>query len=227
MTDEERFSQQSAEFARQRRWMVETQLRRRGIRDERVLAAMAEVPRHEFVPVEARDAAYADGPLSIGFEQTISQPYTVAFMAEALLLAGDEKVLEVGTGSGYAAAVLSRLCREVHTIERIEELALAARDRLARLGYDNVRVYLGDGTMGLPEEAPFDGIEVTAGADQLPPQYADQLADGGRILIPIGATRQGQVMCRFTRSGEQLPCEKLGGFAFVPLIGRYGWDETT
>jgi protein-L-isoaspartate(D-aspartate) O-methyltransferase len=205
--------------------MVETQLRSRGILDERVLEAMREVPRHQFVPVDARDAAYADGPLGIGHGQTISQPFTVAFMVEALLLTGDEKILEVGTGSGYAAAVLSRLCREVHTIERIEPLAAAARERLARLGYDNVRVHVGDGTLGLPEEAPFDGIVVTAGADQLPPQYAEQLADGGRIVIPIGATRHGQIMCRFTREGAHFPCEKLGGFAFVPLIGRYGWDE--
>lgn len=218
-------SHDDAEFARRRELMVDLQLHARGIRDQRVLQAMREVPRHEFVPPGERDAAYLDGPLSIGFGQTISQPYTVAFMAEALLLGGDEKVLEVGTGSGYAAAVLSQLCCEVHTVERIEALAGMARERLGRLGFDNVHVHQGDGTLGLQQEAPFDGIVVTAGADQLPPSYAEQLAEGGRIVIPIGATRESQIMCRFTRQGDHLPCERLGGFAFVPLIGRYGWGE--
>ena len=208
-----------------RRQMVENQLRRRGIRDERVLAAMEQVPRHEFVPVQHVEAAYADGPLAIGQGQTISQPFTVAFMSEALQLHGDENVLEVGTGSGYGAAVLSRLARRVHTIERHANLAETARKRLTRLGYANVEVHVGDGTLGLPEFAPFEGIVVTAGADNLPPTYMLQLAEGGRIVIPIGPERTSQMMCRFTRRGNHFPCERLGHFAFVPLIGQHGWSE--
>jgi protein-L-isoaspartate(D-aspartate) O-methyltransferase len=177
-----------------------------------------------FVPPQHAEAAYADGPLTIGQGQTISQPFTVAFMAEALLLKGDENVLEIGTGSGYGAAVLSRLARTVHTIERHADLAQTAREHLQRAGYDNVEVHVGDGTLGLPEFAPFDGIVVTAGADSLPPAYMLQLAEGGRIVIPIGPERTAQMMCRFTRRGEHFPCEKLGYFAFVPLIGQYGWS---
>jgi protein-L-isoaspartate(D-aspartate) O-methyltransferase len=212
-------------FDELRRKMVERQLAARGIRDERVLAAMGAVPRHEFVPPHVRDSAYDDCPLMIGQGQTISQPYTVAFMAEALQLRGDEIVLEVGTGSGYGAAVLSRLVRQVHTIERIEALAATAREQLRRLGFDNVQVHVGDGTLGLPEFAPFDGIVVTAGADSLPPAYTQQLADGGRIVIPIGAARSSQIMCRITRRGDHFPCEQLGSFAFVPLIGKHGWGD--
>lgn len=213
-------------FARQRREMVEQQLRRRGLRDERVLQAMLTVPREEFVPAPLRESAYDDCALPIGQGQTISQPFTVAFMIEALQLRGDERVLEIGTGSGYAAAVLSLASGEVYTVERIPELAAAAAERLARLGYHNVHVKIGDGTLGLPEAAPFDGIIVTAGAPELPAPYREQLAPGGRIVIPIGDSPRSQLMYRYTKQNGTLTSECLGGFAFVPLVGRHGWEET-
>lgn len=207
-------------FARQRQAMVLEQLAPRGITDTRVLAAMARVPREEFVPPQEREAAYCDGALPIGREQTISQPYTVAFMCQAAGLQPGDRVLEIGTGSGYGAAVLAQLAAEVHSMERIEELARDAQNNLARCGYHNVAVYQGDGTLGLPQQAPFDAIIVTAGAVGLPDAYRQQLADGGRIVIPIGATRRGQTMFCFTRHGENWESESLGGFAFVPLIGQ-------
>lgn len=207
------------------RQMVDRQLRARGITDQRVLEAMSEVPREEFVAEQQRDAAYDDGPLAIGYGQTISQPYTVAFMCEALKLTGSERMLEVGAGSGYAAAVLSHLARFVYSVERIPELAEQAQVRLKRLGYENVEIHIADGTRGLPERGPFDGIVVTAGAESLPGAYREQLADGGRIVIPIGSAPRMQTMRRFTRRGEQFTSEDLGGFAFVPLIGKYGWNE--
>ena len=164
-------------FERQRSLMVATHLESRGISDPRVLAAMTRVPRQEFVPNDVRDEAYRDGPLPIGYGQTISQPYTVAMMCEALLLTGNENVLEVGTGSGYAACVLSYLARQVHTIERIPDLALFAEARIQKLGIKNVRVHIGDGSRGLPEAAPFDAIVVTAGGPSLPPDFVHQLAE--------------------------------------------------
>lgn len=212
-------------FAQQRSEMVERQLRRRGLKDERVLHAMLTVPREEFVPAGLRDSAYDDCALPIGHGQTISQPFTVAFMIEALQLRGDERVLEIGTGSGYAAAVLSLVAREVYTIERIPELAAAAADRLERLGYRNVHVKVADGTLGLPEAAPFDGIIVTAGAPELPTPYREQLAPGGRIVIPIGDSPRSQLMYRYTRENGTFTSECLGGFAFVPLVGQHGWEE--
>ncbi len=212
-------------FAELRRRMVEEQLREHGIADPRVLDAMGRVPREEFVPADLRYAAYEDGPLPIGFAQTISQPFTVALMCEALLLAGSEKVLEIGAGSGYSAAVLSLLARSVFSVERIPGLADTARARLARLGYANVQVITADGTLGLPAEAPFDAIVVTAGAEALPDAYVRQLQPGGRIVIPIGSYRYNQTMYRFTRLPEELRVENLGGFAFVPLVGKYGWHE--
>ncbi len=208
-----------------RRQMVDRQVRARGIADERVLEAMSQVPREEFVSEHLRDAAYDDGPLAIGYKQTISQPYTVAFMCESLRLTGSERVLEVGAGCGYAAAVLSHLARFVYSLERIPELAEQAQARLKRLGYENVEVYTADGTLGLPEKGLFDGIVVTAGAESLPDPYREQLADGGRIVIPIGPAPRIQTMYRFTQRGEQFTSETLGGFAFVPLIGQCGWDE--
>lgn len=213
-------------FDELRRRMVDEQLREHGISDERVLEAMGRVPREEFVPADLRDAAYEDGPLPIGSGQTISQPFTVAIMCQALQLGGTEKVLEIGAGSGYSAAILSLLAKSVYTIERVPELAEGARARLDRLGYDNVRVRVGDGTLGLPDEAPFDAIVVTAGAETLPDAYVRQLRPGGRIVIPIGEYRYNQTMYRFTRLDEELRVENLGGFAFVPLIGRYGWHES-
>jgi protein-L-isoaspartate(D-aspartate) O-methyltransferase len=198
--------------------MVVQQLERRGIHDPRVLEAMEWVPREEFVPPELVDLAYDDRALPIGLEQTISQPYTVAFMCQEAYVKPSDKVLEIGTGSGYGAAVLSLLSREVHTIERIEELFHAARDRLAQLGYENVRVYLDDGTQGLPQEAPFDAIICTAGAEILPDAYQEQLADGGRLVIPIGPPAHQQ-MIRLIRRGENWDRDNLGSFGFVPLVG--------
>lgn len=216
----------TTDYAPLRRYMVEHQLRARGITDTRVLAAMLSVPREEFVPVNLRPRAYVDGALPIGYGQTISQPYTVAYMCEALQLRGDERVLEIGTGSGYGAAVLSELARMVFTVERIPELAAEARSRLKRLDYDNVHVFTGDGTLGLPDEAPFDAILVTAGGDELPEMYGQQVSDGGRIVIPLGHERGSQRMVRFTRRGSQLVSEDLGAFSFVPLVGQYGWIDT-
>jgi protein-L-isoaspartate(D-aspartate) O-methyltransferase len=199
--------------------MVVHQLERRGIHDPRVLEAMEWVPREEFVPPELVNLAYDDRALPIGLEQTISQPYTVAFMCQEAQIGAADKVLEIGTGSGYGAAVLSLLAREVHTVERIEELFLVARDRLARLGYQNVRVYLNDGTQGLPQEAPFDAIVCTAGAEVLPEAYQQQLADEGRLVIPIGPPANQQ-MIRIARRGDKWDREYLGSFGFVPLVGN-------
>jgi protein-L-isoaspartate(D-aspartate) O-methyltransferase len=194
--------------------MVERQLRRRGIEDERVLAAMAEVPRELFVPEDQRRQAYRDGALRIGEGQTISQPWIVGCMAQLLELSGDERVLEVGTGSGYAAAVLSRLAREVVTIERYPALADTARATLAQLGYDNVEVRVGDGTRGAPDRAPFGGISVTATAlDDPPPALLDQLTPGAALVCPV---RRGgrELLIRF-RDGE---AEAVAPVRFVPLI---------
>ncbi|MBN1853450.1 MAG: protein-L-isoaspartate(D-aspartate) O-methyltransferase [Pirellulales bacterium] len=211
--------------ARQR--MVECQIRRRGIQDERVLAAMRDVPRHAFLPSCLHKTAYDDGPLPIGWDQTISQPYTVAFMCEAIQLTGIERVLEIGAGSGYGAAVLSRLACCVYSIERIPELAARAEAVLTELGYSNVQIIAGDGTLGYPDHAPYDAIIATAGAATLPEPYLEQLAPGGRIVIPIGDRPRSQTMRRYTRKNGQLQVENLGGFAFVPLIGQYGWGEGT
>jgi protein-L-isoaspartate(D-aspartate) O-methyltransferase len=195
--------------------MVERQLRGRGIEDERVLAAMLEVPRELFLPEDLRGDAYADGALPIGEGQTISQPWIVAFMTELLGLQGDEKVLEVGTGSGYGAAVLSRLCSHVVTVERHERLADTARATLAELGYKNVEVRVGDGTEGVPDRAPFDGISVTATAEGEPPRaLLDQLAEHAPLVIPI--RRRGREHLTLIRDGQQ---EALVPVRFVPLVG--------
>jgi protein-L-isoaspartate(D-aspartate) O-methyltransferase len=195
--------------------MVERQLRGRGIDDERVLAAMEEIPRELFLPESVRDDAYADGALPIGEGQTMSQPWIVAFMSQLLGLEGDEKVLEVGTGSGYGAAVLSRLCAHVVTIERHAPLAEAARSTLTELGYRNVEVMVGDGTDGVPERSPFDGISVTATASGDPPQaLLDQLAEHAPLVIPI--RRRGREHLCLIRDGRQ---EALVPVRFVPLVG--------
>jgi protein-L-isoaspartate(D-aspartate) O-methyltransferase len=204
------------------REMVERQLRKRGIRDERVLAAMLSVPRHEFVPAELAGEAYGDRPLPIGHGQTISQPFMVAAMAEALGLSGGERVLEIGAGSGYQAAVLSLLAREVHTVEMHEELAVASRDRLRRLGYANVHVHVGDGTLGWPDEAPFEAIVVTAAAPEIPPPLTAQLEEGGRLIVPVG-TPDEQRLLRVERRGNALSTQPLYHCRFVPLIGKFGW----
>jgi protein-L-isoaspartate(D-aspartate) O-methyltransferase len=194
--------------------MVERQLRRRGIHDERVLAAMAEVPRELFVPPDVRRRAYRDGALRIGEGQTISQPWIVACMSQLLELRGEETVLEVGTGSGYAAAVLSRLCARVLTIERYESLARLAAETLAELGYDNVEVRVGDGARGAPDRAPFGGISVTATArDEPPPALLEQLAPGAALVCPVARGRREHLI-RF-RDGEQ---EAVAAVRFVPLV---------
>ena len=214
-----------ADLNQRRERMIDWQLIARGVRDRRVLAAMSGVAREEFVPHQLQREAYEDQPLPIGFGQTISQPYTVAFMAQALQLQGDERILEIGTGSGYGAAVLGLLATEVHTVERNPTLAKLAEARFQQLGIDNVLVHTCDGTLGLAEHAPYDAIIVTAGANQLPQPYVDQLSEGGRIVIPIGRTRTSQTLCRYTRRGEDIVVEDLGPFAFVPLIGKHGWHE--
>jgi protein-L-isoaspartate(D-aspartate) O-methyltransferase len=210
----------------QRREMVEGQLRKRGIRDARVLAAMLGVPRHEFVPAELAGEAYSDRPLPIGQGQTISQPFMVAAMAEALRLSDGDRVLEIGTGSGYQAAVLSLLAREVHTVEMHEELAVASRERLLRLGYANVHVHVGDGTLGWPDEAPFEAIVVTAAAPAIPPPLEAQLAEGGRLIVPVG-TSDEQRLLRVERRGNALSTHPLYHCRFVPLIGKFGWKPKT
>ena len=198
--------------------MVREQLRARGIVDERVLAAMREVPREAFVPASVAASAYEDGPLPIGECQTISQPYVVARMVEAAAPTPGSRVLEVGAGSGYAAAVLGRVAGQVFAIERHAALAEAARERLARLGHDNVRTLVGDGTRGLPDEAPFDAILVAAGGEAVPPALREQLKLGGRLVIPVGA-RGGQTLLRIVRTGERAwEDEALGGVRFVPLV---------
>lgn len=201
-------------------------LKRRGIRDERVLRAMDSVPREEFVGADLVEFAYDDGPLPIEEGQTISQPYIVAMMTEALQLRPEDRVLEIGTGSGYAAAVLAEVAREVYTIERHPFLARQARERLRKLGYDNVEIRTGDGTLGWPEHAPYQGIVVTAGAPEAPPSLIEQLAEGGRLVIPIGKTPGLQELQRITRSaGNEVTTENLGGVRFVPLIGEQGWKR--
>jgi protein-L-isoaspartate(D-aspartate) O-methyltransferase len=209
-----------------RQAMVETQIRRRGVLDPRVLAAMGKVPRHRFVPRHLWEQAYSDYPLPIGEEQTISQPYIVALMTEALELAGPEKVLELGTGSGYQAAILAELATQVYTIERIPSLARVAEQVLASLGYVNMHVIVADGTLGWAAEAPFDAILVTAGSPQVPPPLVDQLAMGGRLVIPVG-DRYTQTLTRVRRTPDGLKHEYLGGCRFVKLIGRHGWEADT
>jgi protein-L-isoaspartate(D-aspartate) O-methyltransferase len=210
--------------ARARRRMVEQQLTRRGIEDPRVLAAMGEVPRAEFVAAEHRSAAYDDMPLPIGEGQTISQPYVVAYMAEALELREEDRVLEVGTGSGYAAAVLGRIVAEVFSVERHRELAESAAERLQRLGYDNVHVRCGDGTRGWPEEAPFDGIMVSAGAPSIGDSLLAQLAPGGRLIIPVGPDPSSQELLRVRKTSDGGTSEeRFGAVRFVPLLGEEGW----
>jgi protein-L-isoaspartate(D-aspartate) O-methyltransferase len=212
--------------------MVERQLRRRGIDDERVLAAMGEVPRERFVPEREKRRAYNDSALPIGQGQTISQPWIVAAIAQALALRGEERVLEIGTGSGYSTCVMARLAREVVTIERLPELARGAEDLLAELGATNVRVVVGDGTAGLPESAPYEGIAVHATAPGPPASLLNQLAPSGRLVVPV-ATDGADMLTVFTRTGEEidprtgtgLERRTLGACRFVPLIGREGFGE--
>jgi len=212
------------DFTIARRRMVDEQVAARGIRDPRVLSAMLKVPRHKFVPEALASQAYTDYPLPIGEGQTISQPYMVGLMSEALMLAGEETVLEVGTGSGYQAAVLALIADRVFSLERIPELARQARRVLDANGYSKVNIRLTDGTYGWQEMGPFDGILVTAGAPQIPQNYLDQLAVGGRLVIPVG-DRISQSLKRVTRTtSDQFQEETLVGCRFVPLIGNHGWQ---
>jgi protein-L-isoaspartate(D-aspartate) O-methyltransferase len=214
-----------SEFSRLRKLMVEQQLIPMGISDNAVLAAMGEVPREEFIPPDRRRYAYEDGPLPIEQGQTISQPFMVAYMAQALELTRDARVLEIGTGSGYAAAIVSRIASEVHSIERLATLAEAARMRLEGLGYLNIHVHVGDGSLGLPGHAPYDAIVVTAGAPWVPEALKQQLKPGGRLVIPVGSHLDLQVLVRVRRSGvEEYETERLMGVRFVPLIGADGWQ---
>ncbi len=214
------------DFARARETMVQTQIAARGVRDPMVLDAMRTVPREAFVPERLRRFAYEDEPLSIGEGQTISQPYIVAVMTEAVELKPGDRALEIGTGSGYGAAVLSRIAAEVYTVERHPGLAESARRRLGEVGYHNVHVLVGDGTLGWPEHAPYDAIVVTAGGPKAPPALLDQLAVGGRLVMPIGSQSRFQRLVRVVRRGaDYYDHEELEEVAFVPLIGAEGWPE--
>ncbi len=215
---------QARDFQKERMAMVEEQLRRRGISDPRTLEAMAKVPRHLFVPVNYQPAAYDDRPLPIGEGQTISQPYMVAVMTQSLDLKGEERVLEIGTGSGYQTAILAELSQRVYTIERIPLLMERARKALQELGYSNVSYFVGDGSKGWAEERPFDGIMVTAGAPNTPESLKSQLAEGGRLVIPTGP-RYSQTLYKVTRKGSRFVEEEVTGCVFVPLVGDFGWKD--
>jgi protein-L-isoaspartate(D-aspartate) O-methyltransferase len=210
------------DFDRQRQWMVEHQLREWGIYDPQVLDVMGRVPRERFVPESQRDAAYYDGALPIGEGQTISQPFVVAHMTEMLRLQGAEKVLEVGTGSGYQAAVLALLAREVHTVERISSLAARAHTVLNELGITNVHLHIGDGSQGWPAAAPYDAILVACASPQVPPPLIEQLADGGRMAIPVGP-RGLQELVLVTKTGDKVTQQNRAPVAFVPMVGEFGW----
>ena len=214
----------SMDFKKLREQMVETQLIPRGIKDERVIAAMKKVPRHLFVPEAIQHMAYEDMALSIGEGQTISQPYMVAVMTELLNLEGTERILEIGTGSGYQAAILAELSGEVYTVERIAALADNAKAKFKSLGYINIQVKVSDGTLGWPEKAPFDRVLVTAGTPQIPTPFIDQLADGGIILAPVG-DRSSQQLLRIRKSKDTLKEEYHTPCVFVPLIGKFGWKS--
>jgi protein-L-isoaspartate(D-aspartate) O-methyltransferase len=220
--------EQVESFRARRHEMVAHSIAARGVQGELVLDAMRKVPRELFVPEKLREFAYEDSPLPIPDEQTISQPYIVAFMAEALLLKGGDKVMEIGAGSGYAAAVLSEIAANVYTVERVGRLAKSAAERLADLGYDNVHVRHGDGTLGWPEYAPYDAIVVAAGGPQVPESLKSQLKVGGRLVMPVGSNQQVQELVRVTRISEtEYRSEDIADVRFVPLIGEEGWAGKT
>jgi protein-L-isoaspartate(D-aspartate) O-methyltransferase len=210
----------TSEFAAERQKMVEQQLTPRGIRDERVLGAMAKVPREEFVAENLRSQAYADSALPIGHNQTISQPYIVAFMTEQLHPQPTDRILEIGTGAGYQTAVLAELVKDVYTIEIVEPLAKEASARLARLNYSNAHVKVGDGYLGWPEVAPFDGIIVTCAPDKVPPPLAQQLKEGGRMIVPVGATMMDQQLYLLEKKNGELAQTAILPVRFVPMIGE-------
>jgi len=204
--------------------MVEEQLIPRGIEDPRVIDAFLKVERHRFIPEELRGSAYADYPVPIGEGQTISQPYIVALMTECLDLSGDEEVLEIGTGSGYQAAILAELSSQVYSIERFPSLGERAESLLQNLGYINIKIKVGDGTLGWPEEAPFSRIIVTAAAAEVPLPLAEQLSEGGKMILPLGETFS-QVLTLIEKKKGQLKAESICGCVFVPLIGKFGYKE--
>jgi protein-L-isoaspartate(D-aspartate) O-methyltransferase len=212
------------EYATARNRMVESQLISRGIKDTRVLDTMRKVPRHRFVEEALYSQAYNDHPLPIGDKQTISQPYMVALMTEALELQGSERVLEIGTGSGYQTAILAELAEKIYSIERIRTLSTKAQRILDDLGYFNVVLKVGDGSLGLKEEAPFDAIMVTAGSPDVPQPLVDQLAMGGRLVVPVG-DRYTQSLIKIVRAKEGITKTDLGGCRFVNLLGTHGWKE--
>jgi protein-L-isoaspartate(D-aspartate) O-methyltransferase len=211
------------DFPKARLKMVEEQIVERGMKDDKLIAAMKKIPRHLFVEEALQNQAYSDHPLPIGEKQTISQPYMVALMTEALLLTGKEKVLEIGTGSGYQTAILAELCEKVFSVERIRSLAIRARKLLYELGYFNVEIKIFDGTFGWIEESPFNAIMVTAGSPDIPQPLMDQLSIGGRLVIPVGDALV-QDLFRVIKTEEGVKKEDLGGCRFVKLIGKYGWE---
>lgn len=210
-------------YEKAREEMVNRQLVARGIHDLKVLEAMGKVPRHLFVSEHLQDQAYNDRPLPIDLNQTISQPYIVALMTEALDLSSDDKVLEIGTGSGYQAAILAEICQQVYTMEKLPELLEKAEAVLKQIGYRNIITKTDDGTLGWPEYAPYDAILVTAGAPHVPRPLLNQLSDGGRLLIPVGSNLI-QELKKITRQGDRFSEELLGGCQFVPLLGQHGWQ---
>lgn len=212
------------DYQKLREYMVNTQIKARGIYDPKVLDAMLKVPRHEFVPEDMRPYAYEDRPLPIGEGQTISQPYMVALMTQCMELEGPESVLEIGAGSGYQAAILAEIAANVYTIERFPSLLQRAQEVLARLGYTNYEALVGDGTLGWEENAPFNGIMVTAGAPDVPPSLLEQLADKGRLVIPIGPERY-QTLYKIVKKGKKIRREFVTYCSFVPLIGKEGWGN--
>jgi protein-L-isoaspartate(D-aspartate) O-methyltransferase len=212
------------DFPKARLRMVDEQIISRGIKDERVIAAMKKVPRHLFIEEALQSQAYGDHPLPIGEKQTISQPYMVALMTEALELRGREKVLEIGTGSGYQTAILAELSEKVFSVERIRSLAIGARKLVYELGYFNIEIKIIDGTYGWSDESPFDAIIVTAGGPDIPQPLIDQLGVGGRLVIPVGDAAV-QDLFRIIKTEKGINKEDLGGCRFVKLIGKYGWNE--
>ena len=211
-------------FEELRQRMVIEQLEARGITDPRVLAAFLKVPRHRFVPLELQEEAYADRPIPIGFGQTISQPYMVALMTQVLRLQGHERVLEIGTGSGYQAAILAELALEVFSVERIPELAAEAARRVQELGYWNVHLTTANGSLGWPEHAPYDGMLVAASCPSVPRELTEQLGEGGRLVIPLGSS-QTQALTLLEQHGRTLHTTELTACVFVPLIGQRGWPS--
>jgi protein-L-isoaspartate(D-aspartate) O-methyltransferase len=212
------------DWEKQRERMVSRQIEARGIKDERLLKAFREVPREEFVPENVRDHAYDDGPLPIGSGQTISQPFIVAMMADLLELGPEDRVLEVGAGSGYAAAIMSHLAKRVYGVEIHQDLAEQARERLKRMGYANVEIRHADGTLGLEEEAPFDGITAAAAAPRVPEALKRQLAAGGRLVLPVGPDMGAQYLMKIVRTPDGFEEEALDPVRFVPLVSREGWS---